>query len=102
MKRFIKWLINWFADWVGEMHWEEKVGFSVGGLLGIALVIIAFISMLHIDSAHWILALVLAIMLGIIVFIFGGIILTLVIALLEVLAKWICKIIKPIKAKFQK
>ena len=37
MKRFIKWLINCFVQWVGKMPWQEKVGFTLGGVLGISI-----------------------------------------------------------------
>ena len=44
MKRFIKWLINCFVQWVGKMPWQEKVGFTLGGVLGISIGILIFIS----------------------------------------------------------
>lgn len=43
MKRCIKWLIDWFADWIGQFDWEQIVGFAISGLVGIALAIIMFV-----------------------------------------------------------
>lgn len=44
MKRCFRWLINWFAQWVGKMSWQEKVSFALGGLLGIVVGIIVLVS----------------------------------------------------------
>lgn len=44
MKRCFRWLINWFTQWVGKMSWQEKVAFAIGGLLGIIMGIIVFVS----------------------------------------------------------
>ena len=44
MKRCFRWLINWFTQWVGKMSWQEKVSFALGGLLGIVVGIIVFVS----------------------------------------------------------
>lgn len=44
MKRCFRWLINWFTQWRGKMSWQEKVGFALGGLLGIVIGIITFVS----------------------------------------------------------
>ncbi len=44
MKRCFRWLINWFTQWVGEMSWQEKVGFALGGLLGIVIGISTLVS----------------------------------------------------------
>ena len=43
MKRCIKWLIDWFADWIGQFDWEQIVGFAISGLVGIALAIMMFV-----------------------------------------------------------
>lgn len=43
MKRCIKWLIDWFADWIGQFEWEQIVGFAISGLVGIALTIMMFV-----------------------------------------------------------
>lgn len=43
MKRCIKWLIDWFTDWIKQFDWEQIVGFAISGLLGIALTIIMFV-----------------------------------------------------------
>ncbi len=42
MKRCIKWLIDWFTDWIGQFDWEQIVGFAISGLVGIALTIMMF------------------------------------------------------------
>lgn len=42
MKR-CKLLIDWFADWIGQFDWEQIVGFTISGLLGIALAIMIFV-----------------------------------------------------------
>lgn len=44
MKRFFRKSICWFTQWVEKMNWQEKVGFAFGGLLGIILGIIVFVS----------------------------------------------------------
>ena len=44
MKRCIKWLINWFTQWVEKMSWFERVGFALGGVLGIVIGIMFFVS----------------------------------------------------------
>ena len=44
MRRCIKWLINWFTNWVGKMNWIEKASFALGGIAGIAVGILIFIS----------------------------------------------------------
>lgn len=47
MKRYIRGLINWFNQWVGNMCWIERVAFAIGGLLGVIVGIAVF---LHIDK----------------------------------------------------
>lgn len=44
MKRCFRGLINWFTQWVRKMNWQEKIGFVLGGLLGIATFIIVLVS----------------------------------------------------------
>lgn len=44
MKRCIKWLINWFIRWINGLEWQEKVGFCIGGVCGISIVIVLLIS----------------------------------------------------------
>ena len=44
MKRCIKWVTNWFAQWVGKMCWQEKVSFALGGVLGIIVGITIFVT----------------------------------------------------------
>lgn len=43
MKRCIKWLIDWFTDWIGQFDWEQIVGFAISGLVGIALTVMMFV-----------------------------------------------------------
>lgn len=44
MKRCFKWLINCFTRWVNKMGKEEKIGFAIGGIIGIIVAISAFVS----------------------------------------------------------
>ena len=44
MKRCFRWLINWFTRWVRKMIWQGKIGFVLGGLLGIVIGIITLVS----------------------------------------------------------
>lgn len=37
MKRCIKWVISWIANWIDKKGWEEIAGFVIAGLLGIVL-----------------------------------------------------------------
>lgn len=43
MKRCIKWLIDWFTDWIEQFDWEQVVGFAISGVLGIAITIMIFV-----------------------------------------------------------
>lgn len=42
MRRCIKWFTNWFVQWVGEMYWEERIGFSFGAVTGLIIGIMVF------------------------------------------------------------
>ena len=42
MKRCFKWLINCFTRWVSQMEKEEKIGFAIGGIIGIIVTISIF------------------------------------------------------------
>ena len=44
MKRCFRWLINWFTQWVGKMTWQGKVGFALGGILGVVIGVITLVS----------------------------------------------------------
>lgn len=47
MKRYIEWLIDWFTDWITDwiclFDWEQIVGFTISGLVGIALTMVMFV-----------------------------------------------------------
>ena len=167
MKRCIKWLIDWFTDWIRQFYWEQIVGFAISGLVGIALTIMMFVYtdkvpatssdyeqledqvnviqqnpdlLLETDcniningeiitvefenneckmtakydkdfeilstskedkSMFWLLALVLALIIGGAEIYFVGWLLSLVILLLKIAVEWIFEKVKKIKAKFQ-
>lgn len=167
MKRCIKWLIDWFTDWIGQFYWEQIVGFAISGLVGIALTIMMFVYtdkvpatssdyeqledqvnviqqnpdlLLETDcniningeiitvefenneckmtakydkdfeilstskedkSMFWLLALVLALIIGGAEIYFVGWLLSLVILLLRIAVEWIFEKVKKLKAKFQ-
>lgn len=167
MKRCIKWLIDWFTDWIGQFYWEQIVGFAISGLVGIALTIMIFVYtdkvpatssdyeqledqvnviqqnpdlLLETDcniningeiitvkfenneckmtakydkdfeilstskedkSMFWLLALVLALIIGGAEIYFVGWLLSLVILLLKIAVEWIFEKVKKLKAKFQ-
>ena len=165
MKRCIKWLIDWFTDWIGQFYWEQIVGFAISGLVGIALTIMMFVYtdkvpatssdyeqledqvnviqqnpdlLLETDcningeiitvkfennecrmtakydkdfeilstskedkSMFWLLALVLALIIGGAEIYFVGWLLSLVILLLKIAVEWIFEKVKKLKAKFQ-
>lgn len=44
MKRFFKKLIDFFEPWLEIMSWKEKVSFGIGGLFGIVIAIMVFVS----------------------------------------------------------
>lgn len=44
MKRCIKWLINWFVQWVGKLSSKEKIGFFFGAVAGLTIGIMLFVS----------------------------------------------------------
>ena len=167
MKRCIKWLIDWFTDWIRQFYWEQIVGFAISGLVGIALTIMMFVYtdkvpatssdyeqledqvnviqqnpdlLLETDcniningeiitvefenneckmtakydkdfeilstskedkSMFWLLALVLALIIGGAEIYFVGWLLSLVILLLKIAVEWIFEKVKKIKAKLQ-
>lgn len=43
MKRYVKRLINCFAQWVGKMRWEEKIGLALGVITGITIAVVTFV-----------------------------------------------------------
>lgn len=43
MKRCFKCLIDWFTRWVSKMEKDEKIGFAIGGIIGIIVGISVFV-----------------------------------------------------------
>lgn len=44
MKRCFTWVVNWFIQWVRKMGIEERIGFAIGGVIGIVVSIALFVS----------------------------------------------------------
>lgn len=44
MRRCFKWLINCFTNWVRKMDWLEKAGFALGGIAGVVVCVLLFLS----------------------------------------------------------
>lgn len=80
--------INWFVQWVGKMCWEEKVGFSLGGLVSIIVGIVIY--SIACDSTSCLVAFGLALLTGICTFALGGLVFTILVLCIEFLLELSC------------
>lgn len=89
LKRFIKYLVGWFINWIGEMDIEEKICFSIAAILGIVTAVILSISLS--DVIGWIASIVVSVLSGIAVYTCGGGILSFVAIIIKCLIEQIKK-----------